>query len=1114
MRVPTPYGPYVAKILICRVFFLLFYFQPAFALQQYGKQKVTIVGNDISMGNVFNQIEKQTGMRFMYASGILNFNKKVKVAFQQNTLDDVLHSLLNSEGILWQYREGTILLKQGKSKVDLNENADHSDDQDIKGYNLNGRITDLIGTPIPGASVLVKGTQKGVQSNVDGNFKISDVNVGDILLITSVGFETKEILIKGQETLYIKLKPAIGVLDEAVVIAYGKASNRILTGNVSVVKAEEIARSPVMNPLLALSGRVPGLDINQKSGFAGAGVATLIQGQNSISSGNDPFYVVDGVPYPSQGLSVTGTMLGVSGTNTSAKGNTLSYINPSDIESITVLKDADATAIYGSRAANGAILITTKKGKVGATKIGVDYQQGVGKVSRRMDVMNTPQYLEMRHEAILNDGGSVGPMDYDINGTWDTTRDTDWQKEYIGRTAQYITANASISGGSSALQYFIGGTYHRESSVMIGNGNNQKGAIHFNLNNSSSNNKFQLQLSGNYVIDNNKLPNADFTTFALTTPPNAPKLYKDDGSLNFMPTADGTITFFNPLIELNKKFNTLTKNLVSNLMLSYNILPGLNIRSSFGYTDMNSNELVTYPLSSNRPDLIPFSLRAAAYGTYSLTSWIIEPQLNYNRTFGVHKFDFLLGSSVQRNNGKGNEITGTDYNTDEALGDMNSAVTLKSTLAQAYVYKYAGLFGRLNYILSDKYVINLSARRDGSSRFGSANRFHNFTAVGAAWIFSSEDFIKNNIPFLSYGKVRFSYGTTGNDQIGDYKFLNLYTPVPVGVPYRGLVGLQSTGLSNPYLQWEETKKTNFGLDLGIQRDRFILNANYYINRSSNQLLPYLLPSISGETSIITNYPATVQNMGWEFTLNANVVKTEKLNWTISTNVTLPRNKLIEFKNIQSSSYAQLYKIGQPITVTNVFKYAGVDPENGKYLFDDGKGGVTSDPEYSNIFNNVVNTGPKWYGGINSSLSYAGFTLDMLFSYMKRNGANYFAGASFPGANRTNQPAFLLDRWKKTGDVAGHQRYNADYSLAGQWVYAFLSDASYSNASYCRLKNLALSYQVPISWVKYAHLSSIRIYAQAQNLFTFTKYKGLDPETLSSINLPPLKVYVFGLQASF
>lgn len=1071
-------------------------------------QNVSLSVKNKPLEKVFSEIRKQTGFSFIYGKDLIKKAFPVSVTVKEQPLEQVLDILFRDQPLTYKISEGYVVVSPREIPVII------SIPPPPPALTVHGRVTNETGEPVQGVSVTVKGTTKGTVTDGNGEFTIPNVEDQSILIFTAINIETAEIKLNGRSEIALATKTKVSKIDEVQVIAYGTTTRRNSTANISVVQGEDIAKSPVSNALMAIQGRVPGININQKTGFAGAAVSTLVQGQNSILKGNDPFYVIDGVPYPSQGLSITGDMLGTAGVNTIAKGSTLNFINPADIESITVLKDADATAIYGSRAANGAILITTKKGKQGKTKFTFDYQQGAGKVTRKLDLMNTSQYLQMRHEAIRLDGGVVSAFDYDINGFWDTTRNTDFQKEYIGHTAHYRNISGTISGGNSNAQYLVGATFHRETGVQPGDFADQKGSVHFNVNSNSDNNKFKMTFSGSYMVDDNRLPYTDLTAYAVVTPPDAPPSYLPDGSLNFSLNSFGSPTFFNPLAEMRRKFNIKTKNLVSNLLLSYEIARNLNLRTSLGYTDMQSTELVTFPLTSNSPDQIPFANRTGFYGNYDIATWIAEPQVSYNVLAGPGKLDVLMGGSIQRNNGNGNKIMGSGFITDEAIDNINNATTLTPNGVTAYEYKYAGAFGRVNYVMQDKYIVNLSARRDGTSRFGLANRFHNFAAAGLGWVFSSENFVKDQLSWLSYGKLRASYGTTGNDQIGNYQYLNLYNPVVVGVPYRGIPSLRSQGVNNPYLQWEETKKINLGLDLGILKDRILVNANYYINLSSNQLMFYALPVITGVSSIIINYPATVQNSGLELTLNANVFRGNKFRWTASANATVPRNKLVEFKNLETSSYGSLLVVGQPITIVKVYHYAGVDPATGIYQFYDSHGSLTTNPNYTSDRQYIINMEPKWYGGFSNDFSYGNLSLSFLFQFMVRNGLNYSTGAYFPGALRANQPTYLMDRWTKPGDVASYQRYNANYSLLVGVLNAGYSDLTFSDASYARLKNISASWQLPARWLKAAHLSNAKVYAEGQNLLTITGYKGLDPETLSSTTLPPLKTLVFGLQFTF
>ena len=567
----------------------------------------------------------------------------------------------------------------------------------------------------------------------------------------------------------------------------------------------------------------------------------------------------------------------------------------------------------------------------------------------------------------------------------------------------------------------------------------------------------------------------------------------------------------NPVAQLLNKYKNKTSNLVSNVDLSYRIIPGLYIKSSFGYTNLQSNETVTVPLLSTAPELRQNTTRIGIYGNNIIRSWIIEPQLRYELAVGKGKLETLIGATVQQNNSDGQRIFGFGYTTDEAINNISSATRVQAEPGIENTYKYNAVFGRINYVWDKKYILNLNARRDGSSRFGSKNKFHNFGSIGGAWIFSEEHYIRDQFPFLSFGKIKASYGTTGNDQIGDYQFLSLYNSVTAGVPYQGINTLQVSNLPNAYLQWEETRKLYIGLDLGFIKDRIIINAGYYHNRSSNQLLGYKLPISTGFGSILENFPALVQNSGWEVSVNTTNIESKGIKWSTSFNLTIPKNKLVEFPGIESSTYANSIVVGQPITIERKFHLIGVDPATGGYYFASKTNPFN--PSFPDDATVLINTQPQLFGGIQNSLHCKGFQIDFLVQFVKQKGANYFFGR-FPGASRLNQPVYVLDRWQKPGDATAHQRYNSNFILSNQYINAaFTSDAAFADASFARLKNLSISWQLPGSLLKKIHVHALRVYTQAQNLLTITEYKGLDPETLSSATLPPLRVVTIGLQVS-
>ncbi|RYE52136.1 MAG: SusC/RagA family TonB-linked outer membrane protein, partial [Sphingobacteriales bacterium] len=607
-----------------------------------------------------------------------------------------------------------------------------------------------------------------------------------------------------------------------------------------------------------MQGRMAGVSITQTTGVPGGGFNIRIRGQNSLrDDGNDPFYVIDGVPYSSEAIA--------SGSTTNVfrgRLSPLNTINPDQIESIEVLKDADATAIYGSRGANGVILITTKKGSSGKTVISGQMAHGVSHVARFRNLMNTQQYLEMRNEALSNDGlTKFEDYEYDANGTWDQNRYTDWQKELLGNTARYTNLQTSLSGGSAQTQFLLSTNYNKQTTVYIGDFNYKKGNVHLSLNHQSVNKKLKASFSGSYTIQDNYQPYIDLTDQVMGIAPNAPALFDKNGNLNWEDN-----TFDNPLRWLNGKNLANTHNLVSNVVLSYEILDGLELKSNFGFTTLNHNGTNTAPNTMQNPSSGLGSDISSIYLAHSARkSWIIEPQLSWKRKIGPGKLEVLLGSTFQNQRSSQLNQYGRGFSSNSLIYSLAAATRITIQLDEESVYKYQAFFARANYNLKDKYIINVTGRRDGSSRFGPGKQFAKFGAVGAAWLFSKESLFRNQ-QILSFGKIRASYGITGSDQIGDYQYLDTY--LTSGQNYQNIIGLQPTRLFNPNFAWENNKKFEFAIESGFFEDRIFLTAAWYSNRSSNQLVGIPLAATTGFSSLSANLDATVKNAGLEFTIRS------------------------------------------------------------------------------------------------------------------------------------------------------------------------------------------------------------------------------------------------------
>ncbi len=854
---------------------------------------------------------------------------------------------------------------------------------------------------------------------------------------------------------------------------------------------------------------IPGAEIVQTTGMPGGGFTVKIRGQNSIANGNDPFYIVDGVPYLSSSLG--GSRDGFS---TTRGANPLASINPNDIESIEVLKDGDATAIYGSRGANGVVLITTKRGQQGKAKISIAATQGIAWVGKKLNLMSASEYMAIREEALSNDGLPVSATDFDLNGTWERNRETDWQQELIGGKAPTTNIQASLSGGTNNITYLLSGNFYREGTVFPGSSSYGRNSGNFSLGYNSDNKRFQAKFDAFYSAIQSNLFLEDLTGY-IYLPPNYPGLVNETGQLNWGMNAEGEATMYlNPLANQEQPFDASTKSLISNASISYRIISGLSVKASFGYTNTIREERSGQPLRTFSPALgYGADRRRSYFADNGSDSWIFEGQADYSKEFGSGKLNMLLGTTFQNTESQLQGIRASGYSSDELMGSLSTASTFVVEAGNNTQYRYAALFARINYTIADKYILNVTGRRDGSSRFGNENTFANFGAIGAAWIISDEPFIKNKLPLLSFAKLRGSYGITGNDQIPDYGYLDIWNPRS---PYQSMTSFAPLRLKNPDYGWETTRKAEAGIEIGLFHDRIFTRAGYYHNKSENQLLPMQLPPSTGFRNIAGNLPAIVSNYGWEFDFSSKNLVKNSLTWSTSFNLTIPKNKLLEYPGLETSSDANRYVTGYPLTIQKRYDTT-VDPETGIYTVRDydQNGTINADDQYIITF-----VGRKFYGGLNNTFTAGNFQLDFLVQFVRQTGNSVFSGLTMPGLFQaqgplSNQLSLFDNRWKNNGDQSEFQKYTtAISSYTAYQNAASRGSHALSDNSFIRLKNISVSYTLPPALSEKIHLDQVRIFSQAQNLFTITGYKGLDPETQSMYNLPQLRSLTLGVQATF
>lgn len=1057
-------------------------------------QNFTLKENNVSIAKVFYEIRRQTGYDVLLETSKLKTSQKINVAFNNVPLNMVMDQIIKGSELEYTFNEKTIFIKQ-KEKSFLENLIERFQNIDVQ-----GKLVDENGQAIAGATIKVKGTAITAVSDGNGSFSLKNVSDQAVLEISYIGYQTREI--KAVKDLgEIRLAVEVGKLEEITVNAgYYKVKERELTGSIARINSKDIENQPIGNVLSAVQGRVSGVNIIQNSGVPGGGIEIQIRGKNSMrKEGNEVLYIIDGIPQSSETKSLyTSSILPF------ASINPLNALNPNDIESFEILKDADATAIYGSRGANGVVLITTKQGKIGKTELKLNSSYSLSSVAGKMEMMNTQQYLDMRRAAFLNDKvTSIPAAMYDVNGTWDQNRYTDWQKELIGGTAEAKVVQFSLSGGAATSSYLISYSHNEQGTVFPADFKYKSDNLTGNFSYRTADNKLNVSLNNTISLQNNNVQNSDLTRNSISLSPNAPALYTSEGNINWENS-----TFTNPIASLLSEYFNKTTFFNNGLNVNYKLFPFLSVKLNGGMNYQVFQERSLKPHTINNPAFGRTSLNSISSKNNDVNfSYIVEPQVTADFGNEDHKFNVLIGSTLQRTYGDQGAIQGTGFDSNSLINNIAAAKTKVVSDQILNQYFYNAAFARINYQFKNRYILNVTGRRDGSSRFGAENRFGNFGAVGFAWLFDQEDFFKQ-LPWLSLGKIRGSIGTTGNDKIGDYQYLNTY--VTSASIYNGAIGLIPSRLFNPTFSWESTVKKELALDLGFLEGKASLSVAYYNNTSSNQLVGIPLPATTGFASIQSNLPAKVRNTGWEFDASFQVLSSGEFKYETALNLSIPRNKLIEFPGLEGSTYANQYVVGAPMSIAQLYQFEGVDPNTGLYKFKDfnNDGNITRPDDNRSI----ENLGVNFHGGWSNSFRFKRWSTSFLFQFVKQRNYNYNYIMSPPGI-LTNMPIEVLDVWSPSNPNGRYMEYTAGYDPKKMSLHTLFqsSTAAVSDASFIRLKNVQLNYSLPVQkW----GLKNASIYIQGQNLLTITKYFGMDPEFIVPGWLPPMQTYSFGLQIGF
>jgi TonB-linked SusC/RagA family outer membrane protein len=1147
------------RVMKLTALFILFFCLHVSA--KLSSQTVTLSLKDVPVQKVLQQVMFQTGVSIVYNDSLFADLHPVSIHVKNATVNDVLDVCLAGRDLSYDYKGNIIVIRPFAAPV-----------RNFMDIAIRGRVVDENGQPLAGASVTVKKSKNSIITNADGIFN-SIVSTGDILVISFIGYDPVEYKVtpavattigqksdRGQRVqidlsvyvdISIVLKKSNSPLDEVRVIAYGQDTKRFSTGSVSTVSAKEIQDQPVTNLFQALQGRVPGMVVTSMSGAPGSMTVMQIRGQNSLASNpNDflhhldqPLYIIDGVPLSVQNTALPGGGLSASNPSTFAGGGLMQYqtglspingINPADIESISVLKDADATSIYGSQGSNGVVLITTKRGKGGPDKVDIFVNSGPTTASRTVPMMNTLQYLEMRKEALRNSGISPNEFSDPDLLVFDQGKYTNWMKKFYGDVAVHTDVHASVSGGNEFNNYLVSGGYTRDTYNYPGDFAENRFSLHTSFFHSSVDRRFSINFGTDYSYDQNNTSAGTINVFAgFTMAPNFPDLLNDKGNLQWSYKGVNFNNFQGNALSYTKQpENVGIRTFNSHLALKYQLFPSLSIGVNAGYNRISEHDYAAVPIAAQNP--MYGAVGQASFLDQNNDAIIIEPQLNFNRGIGKGVLSILLGGTYKKTTSDRINVTAGPYYSDALLTSIAASGTPPIVTNQADYYKYTAGFGRINYIWDGKYIVNVTGNRNGSSNFGPGKQFGNFGSAGLGWILTEEAGIREALPFITFAKVSVNYGTSGSDGVAPYQYQpNWAVAGSTGDGYQGLPGLNPINPLNPVYAWSLNKKGNVALDLGFFKDRLLLNVSGYRNRSVDQLVSYAQPIQTGFSYVIANAPYEVTNKGVELSITSRNVIKNNFQWTTSFNVSHNENVLSSFPDIITSPYAGIYVVGKSVQTKILLPYVKVDPQTGVYQFRNKAGDVNPYANSNSAYNNTggdatetVDLNPALTGGLNNSFSYKGFTLSVFLQFAKQHGTNFLYSmysnfnTLLVGQPLTNAPEAMLDRWQKPGDDARFQRFSGGFYSAedgqayGAATFFSRSTGAYSDASYIRLKNVAISYQLPSPLLKKLFLQSCIFYVKAQNLFLITDYELGDPETMNVFGIPPQRTIVAGINLNF
>ena len=949
---------------------------------------------------------------------------------------------------------------------------------------LRGTVTDEQGNPLEGVTVIAKGSTVGAYTNAQGAYSLILPPNAKVLTISFLGFQTQEVEVGGRNRIDISLQAEDLSLDEILITGYGTQVKRNVTGNIAKVDGKDLNSIPVTSMESALQGRAAGVLVSKQNGKLGQGINIRIRGSASVTGSNEPLYVIDGVVVTNQDQSTINT----------AQTNPLADLNFNDIESIDILKDASAAAIYGSRASNGVVIITTKRGQAGRTNFNIDYSVGFSEPTRLRDWLNGEEYLQLWDEAFNNvadpDGTVFGLTgeewkDRRIPG-WRDNNNTDWQAEAFREDAGLQQINASASGGSGKTRFYISGSYLDQTGIVIYN-NFERMSGRINLDHTASERvSIGMNLSLSRTINDRLATDNSFSVplQLVALPPVQPIFDPDNPDELF-----GRTLYFNgKLYEDNRFFQQRVYRTLGNVYLDWEIVPRIKFRSEFGVDFLSQNEETYFNSKVARNTGEPNGLGENTF-THTL-NYTLNNYFTYQNTFAeLHNLNVVAGMSFQESTSDYVQVEGRNFPNDDFKKLASSAEIFNGT-STGTIFNIISYFARANYQLDSKYLLSLSARVDGDSRFGEDERYGFFPAASVGWIISEENFLQDS-RLLNFLKLRASYGITGNTPITNFPSRGLWGGAAA---YAANSGISPTQSPNPNLKWENTQQFDIGLDFGLFDGRISGEVDYYEKNTTDLLLQVNVPSTTGFLTQLRNV-GELENKGFEFVLTSlNLVG--DFRWTTQINFGRNKNTLTNLNDqVIEDGFINRAVEGQPIGVFFTAEYAGVDPETGDAIYykNTNSGSNVIDRSTTNDLNEaervvVGDPNPDFIYGINNTFAWKGIDLAIFFQGVQGNeiynGGGVFQMDGFGWFD--NQDRRILDRWQQPGDQTDipQLRFLSGASESSRFI---------SDGSYLRLKTLTLGYTLPKEFTRKLRIEKLRVFAIGYNLLTFTDYEGWDPE---------------------